>query len=235
MVRQGVGTAHSWHGMPTHWLKPPCYWPSCGYWIEAVGMANEELQGWVHIEVNRKCDSLLVQTNATRDHRQISLPHCLSATDDVTGIRSPSPQHCLHHHHHHHPPLISSAVFVIQLHADSLVQAKSPEHSLLPLFRSFWSPPRLNQLIPAGHYGSKIVILCDCHMRSQTWAVFNKFFLSASETPCFEMQMWTQPDVCHAPFFPCVEETAKWLQKSPEVQLWCGSVALTCLAFVSQV
>lgn len=50
-------------------------------------MANEELQGWVHVEVNRKCDSLLVQTNATRDHRQISLPHCLSATDDVTGIR----------------------------------------------------------------------------------------------------------------------------------------------------
>lgn len=52
-------------------------------------MANEELQGWVHVEVNRKCDSLLVQTNATRDHRQISLPHSLSATDDATGIRPP--------------------------------------------------------------------------------------------------------------------------------------------------
>lgn len=51
-------------------------------------LVDEELQGWVHGEVNRKCDSpLLVQTNATRDHRQISLPHCLSATDDVTGIR----------------------------------------------------------------------------------------------------------------------------------------------------
>lgn len=68
-------------------------------------MVNEELQGWVHVEVNRKCDSLLVQTNATRDHRQISLPHCLSATDDVTGIRPPP--------HPPSPALLSSTLLYL--------------------------------------------------------------------------------------------------------------------------
>lgn len=57
-----------------------------GFWMRV----NGDLQGWVHIEVNRKSDSSLVQTDATRDHRQISLPHSLLATDDVTGIRPPA-------------------------------------------------------------------------------------------------------------------------------------------------
>lgn len=74
-------------------------------------MVNEELQGWVHLEVNRKCDSELVQTNATRDSRQISLPHCLSAPDDVTGI---TPTILCS------PPLCS-VLSVICLLADSLV------------------------------------------------------------------------------------------------------------------
>ncbi len=94
-------------------------------------MANGELQGWVHVEVNRKCDSLLVQTNATRDHRQISLPHCLSATDDVTGIRTPSP---------YHPPLLHSAVFVICPFADSLVQARLDQASRHRALYSFFLP-----------------------------------------------------------------------------------------------
>ena len=63
--------------------------PAAGGWRLVDGgwwKSNAQLQGWVHVGVNRKCDSLRVQTNATRDHRQISLPHCVSATDDVTSV-----------------------------------------------------------------------------------------------------------------------------------------------------
>lgn len=77
MVKQGVGTAHSWPCMPSHrveaTLLPVLMWLlNEGFW-----MVNVKLQGWVHVEVNRKCDSLLVQTNATRDHRQIILPQMM--------------------------------------------------------------------------------------------------------------------------------------------------------------
>lgn len=65
MVRQGVGTAH---------FLARCANPLVEATLLLVFIkANEKLQGWVHVEVNRKCDSLPVQTNTTRDHRQISL------------------------------------------------------------------------------------------------------------------------------------------------------------------
>ncbi|CAB1412655.1 unnamed protein product [Pleuronectes platessa] len=105
-------------GMPSRWVEatllPALVRPVNG----GLWMASEELQGWVHFEVNRKCDSLLVQTNATRDHRQISLPHSLSATDDVTGVRPPA-------------TLLSSTLlcFSSASFADSLVQPRLEQAS----------------------------------------------------------------------------------------------------------
>ncbi|KAI9519672.1 hypothetical protein NQZ68_025810 [Dissostichus eleginoides] len=110
-----------------------------GGWWKSIA----QLQGWVHVGVNRKCDSLRVQTNATRDHRQISLPHCVSATDDVTGLRAPLPSP---------PPLLHYAVFVICFFVDSSDQVRprqSPQSSPNPSSTRLLVTPRLNQLIPA--------------------------------------------------------------------------------------
>lgn len=74
LARCGHSTFLALHANPRveATLLPALMWlVNGGCW-----MANEELQGWVHVEVNRKCDSLLVQTNTIRDHRQISLQHC---------------------------------------------------------------------------------------------------------------------------------------------------------------
>lgn len=65
MVKQGVGTANSWSGIPTRRVEATLLLVRMWLVNGSGWMANEEPQGWVHVEVNRKCDSLLAQTNAT--------------------------------------------------------------------------------------------------------------------------------------------------------------------------
>jgi len=69
---------------------------------------------------------------------------------------------------------LSSASFCWQLPIDHVSPGHSPQHSPFPFLHASLSAPRLNQLIPAWHCDAKIVALCECHLPSQTWAVFNK-------------------------------------------------------------
>lgn len=85
-VERGVGTAHSCHGVPTRLggSHLPATGSSCGWQRrnEADGRRGkknpEELQGRVHVEVNRKCESHgRSRRMPPRDHRQIILPQMM--------------------------------------------------------------------------------------------------------------------------------------------------------------
>ncbi|KAK1888062.1 Coiled-coil domain containing protein 171, partial [Dissostichus eleginoides] len=138
LARCGHSTFLAWHANSRveATLLPALLRLVDGGWWKSIA----QLQGWVHVGVNRKCDSLRVQTNATRDHRQISLPHCVSATDDVTGLRAPLPSP---------PPLLHYAVFVICFFVDSSDQLLMCWVQLLPRPIHCWFSSRPRSPLPS--------------------------------------------------------------------------------------
>lgn len=154
-----------------------------------------------------------------------------SSRDDVTGIRPP-PARALRPARSR--TSLVSAAFVICFFAERLVQTRFNQTShrtslCSQCSRCFYS----SQTKPADpHFHAKIVLLCDCHLPGQTWAVFNRLPLCPHQprhpaTSCrceFSLMFVARHSASY-----CIQKAANWGVRQPGdvAPAWFSSAHIT--------